>query len=231
MGKCEGVNKNGNNCGNYASKGSKMCRFHSFIENSSFNDECPICFESETKNDDSNSGNNMYILNCLHKIHEECCKGLNKLECPICRTAINNFPKSLHTIITNNEIKYRNERDEEERQRIIENESTNIRYTPQLEVASAIYYLKDELNIPSRFLPESISLITDLAPPEGVIFQMIVSKVLNDINNLIFKDIHIYSAIFGEDCWDEEEENDIFPEEGMSLEILQPKFEMRRHPV
>lgn len=222
MGRCGGLNKNGNECGNYAIKGTQRCRFHSIVENSTFNNECPICFESEEE---------MIVLNCFHKLHEECCKGLNKLECPMCRTPITNIPSHLKNIIVENTKKYKQEQETEERQRILENEamsaSQEIRYSPRLEVASAIMYLKEELQIPVCFLPIDIIFTTDIPPPQGVIFHTIVFKVLHDINNLLLSGETPYDDIFAADNCEEDSE-DIFPEEGMTLEILQPNFEIRK---
>ena len=100
-----------------------------------------------------------------------------------------------------------------------------MRYSAKMEVASAMYYLKEELGIPVRYLPRGIDLVTGLMPPEGVLFHMVITNVLSHINKMLLNSVDMYEDIFGVI---EEEYEDVFPEEGITFDILTPTLTIRR---
>jgi hypothetical protein len=57
-----------------------------------YNDECPICLESDGK---------MIVLECGHGYHLDCTKGLTSYDCPMCRAAAN-WPAAIKKQIRKN---------------------------------------------------------------------------------------------------------------------------------
>ena len=60
-----------------------------------FNDECPICLSDDGI---------FYPMSCKHKIHLGCAKGMYSLNCPICRSQVENFPYYIYKKIKENNL-------------------------------------------------------------------------------------------------------------------------------
>lgn len=226
MGKCKGKNKNGKNCGKYALKDKEYCQFHI---NEKLNDNCPICLESE---------GDLYPLSCLHHIHLDCCEGLLKLQCPICRAEIINLPPSIVKTIEANANKYKDECDEESRQNIIRHLRTNTNVnTQQLEAASALNFLH-EFGIPHNYIPQLVYINLGQEsprPPPGVIFETIIGQSIERIKERLISDEIDDEALLNKineyqnrshnensnnENSDEEDIYDIFPDEEENENII-----------
>jgi hypothetical protein len=68
------------------------------------NDTCPICL------DPIKPDRHTQVLECRHLIHTNCCDGLEKLECPMCRAPMKRLPKDLADKIRANGRTYAEER-------------------------------------------------------------------------------------------------------------------------
>lgn len=73
-------------------------------KNSGVKEMCPICQET----------GKLYNLECGHGFHEDCLKKIIKLECPICRAAINNIRRDIKMSICHNAENYQAEQQQEE---------------------------------------------------------------------------------------------------------------------
>lgn len=191
-----------------------------------FNKKCPICLEK---------GGDMFGLECLHRLHLECCKNLSSLECPLCRKIINNFPSWLNELIEKNISKNKEESDRNEFSRTYSNfiyELSNllIHPTPQMEVIMAVDYLREN-DIPLRYIPEVVSITFFKDQPSfevGFIFCRIVDSILEEI----LKDI---DSVEEDDLLDlsregvlEDHPENPFLEEDNILETINRKIRVRK---
>lgn len=182
MERCKGINKNSSPCKKFPLKGNEYCHFHL---KESLNDVCPICLEKEPK---------MYPLSCSHQLHLECCQGLMKLECPICRSQVINLPKNIVEKIKENIQKYKEEITNQETEEIRRQEDfirsllngNAIDITPQLEAHQALEYLYEK-GIPSNFIQNNVEIspAEDSPLPRGYIFHTIVSDALERLRQVV----------------------------------------------
>lgn len=150
--------------------------------------DCPICLEKEPE---------LFKLSCNHYVHLECLRLCFKLECPLCRAVPTNLPTDVSSQINENNLKYKKEMEEEERQNIIENLMTQneIFITPQQEAFLAISYLRAifiENRLPMYFIPtECIIDYYDMNfdTPIGYFFNYIVSEVMFRLNDDILNSV------------------------------------------
>jgi len=184
--KCSGITRSGESCKNNCQDNSDHCRHH---HNSSkitqFNEECPVCL--------SNIGE-MHLMSCMHRIHLDCASRLISLECPLCRSGVNNFPESIREKIITEKQKYQNELEEEDRRNletrereireIIGENSLYVSPPVQIEAVSAMQFLRNQ-GIPLSYLPTNIqiSLPGDSPrPPPGTLFYAILGHVMEKID-------------------------------------------------
>ena len=91
--KCKAITKKGNPCKKFSIGNTGYCDSHKPQEKGYQND-CPICLENSAS---------MLILNCSHQIHEECCSGLIRLDCPICKESVK-WPENIRKQIEKNQM-------------------------------------------------------------------------------------------------------------------------------
>ena len=160
---------------------------------SSINDICPICQEDDKSlrpGSTTEEGHEVkwYPLSCTHRIHVHCLKGMNKLQCPICRGKLINLPDNIRLIIEENTKRVKAENVEEEHREIMEmihNGAATDRPPPQMELIMAMRYIY-ELGVPPHLIPGSITLEIDPENPLpylGYIFQNAVAHILEHIQN------------------------------------------------
>jgi len=185
--KCDHVSDQKVKCLRRALQGGTKCSAHFKPEKPAhINSECPICLESEEKD--------MYLLSCHHRCHLECLKGMNSIECPLCRTEIINLPNHIKQTILDNSKKYKEEQINEEHemlQRAFQQELAsseyNYRIPPQMEIVMAMRYLY-ELGIPPSRIPSGIELTIDPESPlpdPGSIFQVAVRRMIDVIQRQV----------------------------------------------
>lgn len=192
---CEGT---GRRCLRRVSTVGERCRRHRLQNNQDQHsvshdvgaeEWCPICLFGDTPNYD------WLDLECQHRVHLQCIKGMNKLECPICRAPIEDgvLPGDVEVEIEKNADAYRQERDEEERRAIMqmiarERATSMARPPPQLEVITALRYIYD-LGVPTSQIPTEIEIHIDPEsplPPPGVMFETTVRELVQSIRrNLV----------------------------------------------
>jgi len=195
--KCEAKTKLGNCCKKKRLEGSKFCEIHKTQPTEDdkkqvllyYNEECPVCFSSD---------GTMHITSCMHRIHLECAEGMNKLECPLCMTVINNYPKKVAEQIIVNAEEYQKKLDQEDFESFIAHQnavnntpSATINVSPplQIEILSAIHCLKEN-GIPLGYIPTNVRILVHRdspSIPQGALFYAIVGhsieKVTSDIEN------------------------------------------------
>ena len=181
-----------------------------------FNIECPICFDED---------GDMIILSCLHRFHEICLEGHTNLDCPKCRQHVINWSPSLKEKIIKNSKEFTLELNEADRRNIIQNEneflstmSMFLQPPPQLEVASALNFLRDN-GIPMRYLPRRIRIVLKKGHPRpqpGVLFNGIISQILDQIQYNLQHEKEEENGTLSED----ENEEDPFSYENEELEEL-----------
>lgn len=197
-----------------------MSVFNNFV----FNKKCPICLEKTEE---------MFTLDCLHKIHLDCCLNLNSFQCPLCRHQINNFPETIKEAIEKNIIKYKEDLEREDRDNILrtinENYSSIISNlptisTPQLEIVYALSYLVDN-GIPLRYIPEvvSVTLYSNQPKPQpGFFFGVVVDAIIKKITEGIFEENEE-----DEENEEEDDEEDPFLEENILYEDVKRNVRVR----
>lgn len=80
------------------------CVYHQRIpQDKIFNSDCPICLES------INQDLEIFKIDCGHIYHMDCMKGMTKMECPTCRSPIENFDKDMIEIVNINADRIRQE--------------------------------------------------------------------------------------------------------------------------
>ena len=145
-------------------------------ETPKYNKVCPICWDE----------GNTFSLSCHHHIHIECARGLTDVCCPICRSAVTNWPSELKDKISDNQQLRREEIEEEERQEIIGQFQSGTQMTlvfnppPQVEIAAAQQYLAEK-GIPSCYVPTRVNIRSPIGhprPPVGVLFAAIVGQAI-----------------------------------------------------
>lgn len=181
--KCQGKTKKGNRCQRSALKNSSYCYAHKPVNDEvhlKMDDVCPICLEE---------GEEMFQLNCGHRVHLDCIKEVAHTGCVLCRTPMTNLPKEIINQILDNEKNYKEELEEEDRVLAEQTSSTielsnlfsiYIRPPPQIEMKYAMLYLKSQ-GIPLKYLPEKIKILTPTGhpnPPYGMLFSLLVSQTL-----------------------------------------------------
>ena len=153
----------------------------------SFNNECPVCFDESEE---------MFILSCKHRIHEECSKGLIDTKCPICRLEVENWPSEIQELIEENMRKRKLEIDRETEEEILEEEQMRynimlnslrsyvfMRITPQEEFEMARRYLISQ-GVPECYIPGSMDISVSheqLNFIEGIVFDVTVNSVLSAV--------------------------------------------------
>lgn len=172
-----------------------LCKYHLNLSSGvkkpekeeNFNETCPICL------DDDGDGK-LYPLPCSHRGHLDCFSGMTKLECPLCKAHINNFPKSVKDQIIANGAKYEEEQaveyeayiremNEREREQLQTLENMPVRLPPQMELILALKYVF-QLGIPVSLIPIETILELDPSSPlpdPGSIFQNAVRHILSTI--------------------------------------------------
>jgi hypothetical protein len=180
--KCDFVTTNGIRCLRRVLQGKNRCKVHSdTTPKMAINKECPVCLE------DTEDG--MFLLECNHRCHLDCIKGMNKMECPICRAEMKNLPKKVGETISSNGRIYAQEQEDAQRRDImqmIQNETSQevfARLPPQMEFMLAMRYLQ-QLGIPPSRIPSRGLLEIDPEsplPPPGTIFRTAVSRMVDEI--------------------------------------------------
>lgn len=177
---CKGITQKGNRCQKTPISGKEYCHLHISDEKIVFqmDETCPICLQKDR---------NLFELSCGHKIHLDCVKEVPDIFCVICRQEMVNLPSEIEEKIHQNEKKYREELEEEDRQVAQQSSfqlenlfSVYVRPPPQIEVKYALLYLKSQ-NIPFRYIPSSIKIRIPKGhprPPCGVFFSSIVSHTV-----------------------------------------------------
>lgn len=218
---CKGTAKRtGKQCKRSKSGGTEYCNFHCPVEpqegsNYSYNLECPVCLESEGE---------LFALNCKHLIHQECCKGLIKLECPICRIEITNLPEEVKETIKVNIDNRKRELEEEERMNLIRLEMMNIlsRPPPQSEILNLVGDMRGE-GIPSSFIP--IAFQVDLPPepvPRGILYDLVLGSILEHINRMNL------DGDQESNDGDSDSDGDPFEEQNREMAVYPRRIEIRR---
>ena len=212
--KCQATTKAGNSCTKYASHGKEFCHLHD-KKQSYFNEECPICLTNDGK---------MHVAACMHRMHLECAKGMNNLECPLCRKVIDNYPLKLKAQIIENGKVYKIKNEEED----LENLETLLQqelmsgsgnYPPPVVYVESVAALNCLMfsGIPTSQLPTSIDITIyrdspDL--PEGLAFysilQCILAKITNNVNSIQEEDFS--EEEFSSSDSDEDSVSELFEE-------------------
>ncbi|HMP28323.1 MAG TPA: RING-H2 finger protein [Saprospiraceae bacterium] len=179
MKKCNNI-KDDKKCMRPVEKGGEKCKFHKIL-----NEDCPICLENDS------DAQEWLLLSCTHRAHKECLKGMNKLECPICRGKIINLPADVKVAIENNREDYEVEIQAEEEQQFREMMQNEIQQDPppQLAIMLALRYVH-QLGIPVHIIPQSISLEIDPGsplPPAVYIFNQAVLQMMKCIQTTYLK--------------------------------------------
>ena len=137
---------------------------------------------------------NLYPLVCTHRFHINCLSGMTKAECPLCREAAINLPKSVKDKIDENSRKYREETEQQEEadfRRMIEEEGHGgmllqpVRLPPHVELILALKYVF-QLGIPISLIPIETVLEIDPQSPlpdPGSIFQNTVKHLMTAIQH------------------------------------------------
>lgn len=201
--------------------------------NVTFNKKCPICLEKNGE---------LFDLSCLHKIHLGCCRSLVNLKCPLCQEIVKNYPENIKNEIENNQQKYKQECEEEDRAQLIRtyaesySQLSNERITPQMEIVAAVEYLRDH-DIPMRFIPEKIEITfyqNQPFPPRGVLFRVIIDTVLGYVIEEYSKEdfhdltVETSSSSLNETSSFENEESSPFENEDLILENRGLNIRIRR---
>lgn len=242
---CENIGPSGLKCFRKipSNSKSKLCEYHSALldekTKNTFNEICPICQEGDEDMKPGTmvdiEGENVevkwYPLSCMHRAHIHCMKGMNKLECPMCRSKIMNLPDSIRLTINSNSEKLKAENLEEQLQAdraFIEDlarQGGTVRPPPQMELLMAMRYIF-ELGIPPSLIPGGITLEIDPESPlphPGFIFQNAVANIIEHIQSRV-RDITEEDgedAVFDNDNEDDENSSDDpFELEGDDLRVI-----------
>ncbi len=221
---CERVSPSGVACFRKTKKGERFCEFHLAEQTPTvLNDICPICQEDDKSlrpGSTTEEGDDVkwYPLSCMHRTHVHCLKGMNKLQCPICRGTLINLPDSIRITIEENSRRVEAENIEEEHREILDMignaaAAAANRPPPQMELVMAMRYIY-ELGVPPHLIPGSITLEIDPESPlpfVGYIFQNAVAHMLEYIQNTYI--CQCCGAEVDPDAEDIEEEIDISGEE------------------
>ena len=95
-------------------------------EPKAYNDTCSICLDGFKSTEDpadlsiGNPADLSILLDCSHRLHVECLKGLVTQECPVCRVKIEKLPNEVEKAIAENKKKYAQEKEVEERNDILQ---------------------------------------------------------------------------------------------------------------
>lgn len=181
--RCDNVSERGVKCLRKPLPGNTKCSTHAKLSDApraEINKECAICLLEEEED--------MYLLSCHHRFHIECLKGMNKLECPLCRSEIINLPTNVAAKIRENGRQYAQEQSEERDQlaRMIQREINGealSRIPPQMEALLGLRYLY-QLGIPAHRIPTTTDIELDPESPlpaPGSIFQVMVSRIISEI--------------------------------------------------
>lgn len=206
---CENISSDGLKCfrkipRHLASERVVLCEYHTVAlkekSQNTFNDTCPICQENDeslkpgtiVSEEHGDKEVKWYPLPCMHRAHIHCMEGMNKLECPMCRSKIINLPDSVKLKIEENAKKLAAENLEEQLRadrEFMENLALehHIRPPPQMELFMALRYLF-ELGICPSLIPGGLTLEIDPEsplPPAGFIFQNAVANIIEHIQSRI----------------------------------------------
>lgn len=187
------------------------------LENRTYNVECPVCFEKE----------NLAPLSCLHLIHLDCAKNLISLVCPICDAPLEDLPDEIQKQIRENEKKYQEELDEEDR-RVLEEDLTRrrslissmemvIQPSPNVEILAAMQYTRS-MGIPLSCIPTEMRVNVPEGtpgPPPGTWFQMTVGQAIERAREILRNQDDTDED---EDTDDETDEDDPFEDENKEME-------------
>jgi hypothetical protein len=203
--KCTNIS-DGKKCMRPVEKDSDKCKFHKIL-----NEDCPICLENDITQE-------WLLLSCTHRAHKQCLKGMNKLECPMCRGKIINLPPDVRLAIESNRDEYAVERQAEEEQQFREMMQNEVHQDPppQLAIMLALRYVH-QLGIPAHIIPQSISLEINPGsplPPAVYIFNQAVIQMMKCIQDTYLKtegviqerdsDLEIIYEEMGDDIDDDE---------------------------
>ena len=194
------------------------------LENRTYNTECPVCFEKE----------NLTPLSCFHLIHLGCAKNLISLVCPICDAPLEDLPDEIQHQIKENEKKYQDELEEEDRQTLEEEMSRRqslisrmemvIQPPPNVEILAAIQYTRS-MGIPLDCIPTEMKVSVPEGtprPPPGTWFQITVGHAIERARELLRRQ---------ESESDEDEDDELnssdnpFEEENRLLEHIERQLE------
>jgi len=144
-----------------------------------FNAEvCPICLDGNGE---------MFSLDCNHKLHLECLKGLCTDVCPICRTLMTTLPEEVALIINENTKKRKEEIQTEEVQSFLENfPEANLtwrilRISLHLDVErekEMAVRMLTRIGVPSEFIPEFNFNFGYFPAQRGSVFAVIINAVM-----------------------------------------------------
>lgn len=130
-------------------------------------DKCPICLDTNV--------NGMFKLSCGHYIHEECAEGLCDMICPLCRTEIKNFPKSIQSIVSKNKILRREEMIQEAEEDILR-ERQEINVEREIEIARNLLI---RAGVPENIIPTLEINLGNFPLTRGVVFRLIITSTLS----------------------------------------------------
>ncbi len=194
------------------------------LENRTYNTECPVCFEKE----------NLTPLSCFHLIHLECARNLISLVCPICDSPLEDLPVDIEKQIKENEKKYQDDLEEEDRQtldadlsrrqNLISRMEMVIQPPPSIEILAAIQYARS-IGIPLNCIPTEMKVNVPEGvprPPPGTWFQITVGQAMERARTLLRRQENDSD----DDDLDEDDDlDDPFEEENRLLEHIERPLE------
>jgi hypothetical protein len=197
----------------------------SVLENRTYNIECPVCFEKE----------NLVPLSCLHLIHLDCAKNLISPVCPICGAPLEDLPDEIQKQIQENEKKYQEELDEEDR-RVLEEDLSRrrslisrmemvIQPPPNVEILAAMQYTRS-MGIPLSCIPTEMKVNVPEGtprPPPGTWFQMTVGHAIERAREILRNqedndETDDYEADETDETDEDVDEEDPFEDENKQME-------------
>jgi hypothetical protein len=194
--------------------------FQNTVLSRTYNTECPICFEKE----------DLTPLSCFHLIHLKCAKNLISLVCPICDAPLEDLPEEIQQQIKNNEKKYQEELEEEDRQTLEEDLARRqsfisrmemvIQPPPNVEILAAIQYTRS-MGIPLDCIPTEMKVSVPEGTPRplpGTWFQITVGQAVERARELLRRQDDEDDEDDDED--DEDSDEDPFEEENRLLENI-----------
>nr|QBK85762.1 MAG: putative RING finger E3 ubiquitin ligase [Marseillevirus LCMAC101] len=195
--------------------------------NRTYNTECPVCFEKE----------NLTPLSCLHLIHLECAKNLISSVCPICNAPLEDLPEEIQNQITENEKKYKDELEQEDRrtieelsrrQSLISRMEMVIQPPPSVEILAAIQYTRS-IGIPLNCIPSEMRVNVPEGtpgPPPGTWFQITVGHAMERAREMLRREYETSDeSDDGSEDESDEDDEDPFEEENKLLEKIPRQLE------